>query len=97
MWCVFCVKHSPIIPFLDRCRYFCVSFCAGHRGSLWGGADSNEWSDVKNSELDSVRKPLSVIEGGLGYYNLMKLDIRKRQADLARRAGVSGFVFHHYW
>jgi hypothetical protein len=40
---------------------------------------------------------LAVEQGGLGYYDLLDRSVRKRQADLARRAGLNGFVFYHYW
>ena len=34
--------------------------------------------------MKNIRKPLPESEGGLGYYDLMSKDVRKKQADLAR-------------
>ncbi len=73
-----------------------ITFFGLVRGRIWGKG-REEWSVVKNLEIAGVRKPLSVEGGGLGYYDLMNVDVRKRQADMARRAGISGFVFYHYW
>ena len=42
-----------------------------------------------------VHKPLSAEQGGLGYYNLLDYDVRKRQAELARAYGIHGFCFYH--
>jgi hypothetical protein len=42
-------------------------------------------------------KPLSVDQGGLGYYDLTSIKTRQRQAELASTCGVHGFVFYHYW
>ena len=91
--CMVCVSQAQ--------TFFCwvvVVIVAFHliRGRFWG-KDFRAWSDVKNSKMVGVRRPLSVNDGGLGYYDLMHVDVRKTQADLARRAGVCGFVFHHYW
>jgi hypothetical protein len=37
------------------------------------------------------------VPGELGYYNLLDADIRKKQAGLARYAGIEGFCYWHYW
>jgi len=63
---------------------------------FWGEGFT-EWTLLKPNELPGLRKPLAIEEGGLGYYDLMDTKVRERQADLARRSGVSGFVFYHYW
>jgi Glycosyltransferase WbsX len=62
-----------------------------------GGEGFDKWSLLKKLEGNRIRRPLAVESGGLGYYDLMNVNDRKRQADLARKAGVSGFVHYHYW
>lgn len=61
------------------------------------GAGFTEWTLLKPSPVPFLAKPLPVSEGGLGYYNLTDISVRRRQAALARAAGVYGFMFYHYW
>jgi hypothetical protein len=63
-----------------------------------------EWTLLRNLTMKAtddksvrLKKPLPFHQGGLGYYNLEDFDIRKRQADLARQFGVTGFCIYHYW
>lgn len=65
---------------------------------FWG-ENFTEWTLLQNLTLDSppLRKPVPYENGGLGYYNLENVHIRKRQEDMARRYGIQGFVYYHYW
>lgn len=65
--------------------------------NLWWGEGFTEW--------DNVRKAVPLFKGhnqpripsDLGYYDLRDKEIRLKQAELARRAGLSGFCYWHYW
>jgi len=63
---------------------------------FWGEGFT-EWTLLKPCTIKGIRKPLSWEEGGLGYYHLLDYEVRKRQAEIAKRAGVYGFVYYHYW
>merc|ERR1719343_158103 len=63
---------------------------------FWG-TNFTEWTLLKPFEAPRIRKPLSVENGGLGYYDLRDVEVRRRQGELARRHGVHGFVYYHYW
>lgn len=63
---------------------------------FWGEGFT-EWTLLKPFEAEGIRKPLPTSEGGLGYYDLLSYETRRRQAELARAAGVHGFAFYHYW
>ena len=52
---------------------------------------------LKPSLLPQISKPLSVSQGGLGYYDLTDKKIRKAQGDMNRLYGGYGFVYYHYW
>ncbi|CAB9529679.1 expressed unknown protein [Seminavis robusta] len=56
-----------------------------------------EWSFLRSLDLEGIRKPLPLNKNGLGYYNLLNKDIRSKQANMARSAGITGFVYYHYW
>ena len=67
---------------------------------FWG-MNFTEWTLLKPLQMEPpLKKPLLPIEeegGGLGYYDLMSKDTRKAQADMARKYGVNGFIYYHYW
>jgi len=63
--------------------------------NMWWGRGFTEWTCVRNAEPSRhrIKKPHSDI----GYYCLLDIDARKKQADLARSYGVFGFCYYHYW
>ena len=63
---------------------------------FWGQGFT-EWTLLRKANYSGFLKPLDVSNGGLGYYNLTSFETRKRQAQLAREAGVHAFVIYHYW
>lgn len=64
--------------------------------SFWGPGFT-EWTNVRRARplFRGHRQP--VVPGELGYYDLLNPDIRERQADLARRHGITSFCYWHYW
>lgn len=61
------------------------------------GDGFTEWTLLKPSKVEYLAKPLPIEEGGLGYYDLTDIKIRRKQAKLARQAGLHGFMYYHYW
>jgi len=65
---------------------------------FWG-KDFTEWTLLKPVVTGprDIHKPLPESEGGLGYYNLTNIEVRRKQALLAHHAGIHAFVYYHYW
>jgi len=61
------------------------------------GVGFTEWTILKPLKIEGIRKPLPESKGGLGYYDLRKKHVRKKQAELARETGINGFIYYHYW
>ena len=64
------------------------------------GEGFNDWDLFKlknnNEHLKSCKFPIDLPEG-LGFYDPTLKDIRKKQGSLAKKYGVDGFIYYHYW
>ena len=63
----------------------------------WWGKGFTEWTSVKGGAPLFKGHVQPKIPGELGYYNLLDPEIRERQAHLAQKAGIEGFIYWHYW
>lgn len=77
--------------------YYLPQFHAIPENDEWWGKGFTEWTSVRNGKPLYAGHQQPVEPGELGYYNLLDADIRERQAQLAREAGVEGFCYWHYW
>lgn len=67
--------------------------------------ENNEWWGEGYTEWTSLRKGCVYVEGqyqprvpqGNNYYNLLDINVMKWQTDIAKKNGVYGFCFYHYW
>lgn len=81
-------------------RVLAIYFPQFHRepinDKLWG-ENFTDWVSLRNSPIYNragfeIPRPTE-----LGYYDLMDKETRKKQGELAKRYGVDGFIYHHYW
>ncbi len=63
----------------------------------WWGEGFTEWVNVKKARVlfDGHNQPRVPLNNN--YYNLLDEDVQRWQDDLARKYGVYGFCFYHYW
>jgi hypothetical protein len=63
----------------------------------WWGSGFTEWTNVRRATplYRGHRQPR--VPANDRYYDLMQRETREWQADLARRHGVHGFCYYHYW
>lgn len=67
--------------------------------------ENNEWWGKGFTEWNHIREFKPLYEGhtackphpDIGYYDLTDVEIRKKQAELAKEYGVYGFCYYHYW
>ena len=64
---------------------------------LWGKGYT-DWDNVrKMPPRNRFNRTILQPDESLGYYDLLKFDIRQKQRILAQHYGVDGFIYHHYW
>jgi lipopolysaccharide biosynthesis protein len=63
----------------------------------WWGEGFTEWTNVKRARPLFRGHAQPVVPGELGYYSLLDPEIRERQAELAKLAGITSFCYWHYW
>ena len=56
----------------------------------WWGKGFTEWTNVKRAKPSFKGHYQPRIPSELGYYNLLDADIKEKQAQLAREAGIEG-------
>lgn len=63
----------------------------------WWGKGFTEWTNVKSAKAYRKDQSQPRIPLNNNYYDLSKIETLKWQANLARKYGIYGFCFYHYW
>jgi glycosyltransferase involved in cell wall biosynthesis len=63
----------------------------------WWGEGFTDWRNVARAQPLFPGHHQPHLPADLGFYDLRLAETRAEQADLARRHGIHGFCYYHYW
>ncbi|MDQ1902450.1 glycoside hydrolase family 99-like domain-containing protein [Paracoccus sp. WLY502] len=77
--------------------YYLPQFHPTPENDEWHGPGFTEWTKVRDAQpLFQGHQQQRQPHPDIGYY-LLTPDTLRKQAEIAKKAGVGGFIFYHYW
>lgn len=76
--------------------FYLPQFHEVEENNMWWGKGFTEWTNVKSAK-PLFKKHNQPVEPLNGYYNLLDKSTVEWQSNLAKKYGIYGFCYYHYW
>lgn len=77
--------------------FFLPQFHTFPENDKWWGKGFTEWTNTKKAKPLFKKHYQPRIPLNKNYYNLLDDEVKKKQVDLAKKYGIYGFCYYHYW
>lgn len=77
--------------------YYLPQYYPFEENNKWWGEGFTEWTNVGKAKPLYKNHDQPKVPADLGYYDLRLTEVKEKQIQLAKEAGVTGFCYWHYW
>ena len=82
---------------MEIIAYYLPQYYPFKENNEWWGEGFTEWTNVGKAKPLFCGHDQPKVPADLGYYDLRMAEVKEKQAELAREAGVTAFCYWHYW